>query len=122
MKRSTGVTTVVYRENAYGECELYGAHIAQIDNLAENFCLLGFAHTEGLPDEWYWNSANDLMAEGVWRQYDGELITWSPWWADDQPYGGTGRNCGYVALSVGGDAGQWASGPCSSAYHYICER
>ena len=51
------------RNDAYGECELYGAHIAQvdfqlkvlenylkfqifqIDSLAENFCLLDYAHT-----------------------------------------------------------------------------
>merc|ERR1711971_1121730 len=31
---------------ACGECMLYGAHIAQIDSLAENFCLLDYGHTE----------------------------------------------------------------------------
>ena len=92
---------------------------------------------QGLPDNWYWNSANDIVSEGflqqrylphqlflsgVWRQYDGELILWSPWWAEKNPYGGTGRNCGRVALSVGEYAGQWASEPCSSAHYYICER
>merc|ERR1712210_29185 len=55
-------------ESSYGECELYGSHIAQIDNLAENFCLLEYAHTEGLPDDWYWNSANDIMSEGFLQQ------------------------------------------------------
>merc|ERR1712218_352303 len=66
--------------DAYGECMLYGAHIAQIDSLAENFCLLDYAHTAGLPVNWYYHSANDIMSEGVWRQYDEELLLWSPWW------------------------------------------
>ena len=30
-KRSTWVTTFVFRESAYGECELYGSHIAQVN-------------------------------------------------------------------------------------------
>merc|ERR1712012_53547 len=28
--------------DAYGECELYGSHLVQIDGLAENFCLLKY--------------------------------------------------------------------------------
>merc|ERR1712107_800319 len=55
--------------DAYGECELYGSHLVQIDGLAENFCLLKYAHAEGLSGAgdsyWYWHSANDIMAEGV---------------------------------------------------------
>merc|ERR1712107_919613 len=34
-------------DDAYGQCELYDAHLWQIDNLAENFCLLDYAHTMG---------------------------------------------------------------------------
>merc|ERR1711936_356523 len=32
-------------DDAYGQCELYDAHLWQIDNLAENFCLLDYSHT-----------------------------------------------------------------------------
>merc|ERR1712203_1339267 len=99
--------------DAYGECELYGAHIAQIDSLAENFCLLDYAHTAGLPLNWYYNSANDIMSEGVWRQYDEELISWTPWWYREDTYGGTGRNCGAVYLGETVYAGQWVSFACT---------
>merc|ERR1711962_710668 len=62
--------------DAYGECELYGSHLVQIDGLAENFCLLKYAHAEGLPTDWYWQSANDNMAEGVWLSTDGYAGKW----------------------------------------------
>merc|ERR1712203_501065 len=103
---------------AYGECELYGGHLVQIDGLAENFCLLKYAHAEGLPTGWYWHSANDTTAEGVWEQYDGQLILWTPWWATENPYGGTARNCGRVALTTDRYAGQWATDVCTTSYHY----
>merc|ERR1712192_44229 len=108
--------------DAYGECELYGGHLVQIDGLAENFCLLKYAHAEGLPADWYWHSANDIVAEGVWEQYDGQLVLWTPWWAHEHPSGGTGHNCGVVGLSTDRYAGQWASATCTNSYHYICER
>merc|ERR1719400_926591 len=78
--------------DAYGECELYGSHIAQ-----------------GFPADKYWHSANDIMSEGVWRQYDEELLSWSPWWFDEEPLGGKERNCGRVALKEDRYAGQWGS-------------
>jgi len=110
------------RNDAYGECELYGGHLVQIDGLAENFCLLKYAHAEGLPTDWYWQSANDNMAEGVWEQYDGQLILWTPYWSHEHPGGGTANNCGAVRLSTDGYAGKWISAPCTASYHYICER
>merc|ERR1712203_675469 len=103
--------------DAYGECELYGGHLVQIDGLAENFCLLKYAHADGLSD-WYWHSGNDITAEGVWEQYDGQLILWTPWWAWQHPYGGTAQNCGSVSLTTGIYAGQWASYACTLSYHY----
>merc|ERR1719204_2165155 len=50
-------------DDAYGQCELYDAHLLQIDNLAENFCLLDYAHTMGY-DADFWHSANDKDSEG----------------------------------------------------------
>merc|ERR1712079_85957 len=67
--------------DAYGECELYGSHILQ-----------------GLTADMYWHSANDNMSEGIWRQYDGGLILWSPWWYDNEPNGSTGSNCAVIGL------------------------
>merc|ERR1712192_231437 len=106
---------------AYGECELFGGHLAQIDSLPENFCLLDYAHTAGLPDHWYWHSSNDIESEGVWKQYDGGLLSWSPWWSAqfNEPAGGKTENCGAVQLSENDYAGQWGAGACSTAYHYI---
>ena len=148
----------------------------QIDSLAENFCLLDYAHTavhkrpicfaifitrsphllvEGpsglltlsfIPRwsvcrdfqligtgtalmtscqkvSFNWAKYISLMCiSGVWRQYDEELLSWSPWWFDEHPYGGTGWNCGRVGLREDHYAGQWASQACRVAYHYICER
>merc|ERR1711990_152250 len=106
--------------DAYGECELYGGYIAQIEGFAENFCLLEYAHTEELPVDWYWHSANDILSEGVWRQYDEQMILWGPRWWDTN--GARGQNCAVVQLSEGASAGSWADAPCTTAYHYICER
>merc|ERR1711971_1356057 len=108
--------------DAYGECELYGGHLAQIDGLPENFCLLDYAHTAGLAASWYWHSSNDIESEGVWKQYDGGLISWSPWWIDNNPAGGKTKNCGDVHLAEDEFAGRWGSATCSDAHYYICER
>merc|ERR1711990_310894 len=111
--------------DAYGECELYGSHIAQIDGFEENFCLLEYAHTKGLPAGWYWHSGNDILSEGVWRQYDEQMILWSPWWENGGGggNGGRGQNCALLNLDEGAYAGEWADNPCTSdVWHYICER
>merc|ERR1712080_14548 len=108
-------------DDAYGECELYGSHLAQIDGIEENFCLLEYAHTEGLPADWYLHSANDISSEGVWRQYDGQMVLWSPWWQNGKN-GGRTENCAVIAFSEGTNAGDWEDAPCTSGYRYICER
>merc|ERR1711934_620955 len=107
-------------------CILFGAHIAQIDSLAENFCLLDYGHTAVL-GAWYWHSANDIVSEGVWHQFDEKLLSWSPWWntdsdGSDEPDGGKEQNCGVVALTEDKHAGKWADTLCSAPRHYICER
>merc|ERR1711962_589072 len=103
-------------DEAYGMCELFGGHLAQIDGLEENYCLLNYGQQAGF-DEWYWNSANDREAEGVWRQYDGQLVLWTPWWWNDSPgpvLNGGGGDCGVVSLSGGPDAGKWHDKDCIS--------
>ena len=64
---------------------------------------------------------------GVWRQADGTLLSWSPWWGagkDQQgdPDGGKAENCAYVVLDESTYAGQWYDNPCTVAHHYVCER
>merc|ERR1712037_712842 len=107
--------------DAYGECELYGSHIAQIDGFEENFCLLEYAQTKGLPFDYYWHSGNDILSEGVWRQYDEQMILWGPWFFDGSN-GGRGSNCALIDLSEDTNAGEWADDPCTKAHRYICER
>ena len=89
----------------------------------------------GGTEAWYWHSANDIRSEGklnsctekgnscsgVWRQYDGEMILWSPWFWD-QINDGTASNCAIIALGEDKNAGQWADEPCTNVRHYICER
>ena len=60
--------------------------------------------------------------QGVWEQYDGQLILWTPYWAPDDPNGGTGQNCGAVGLRKDAYAGKWADDPCTNSHYYICER
>merc|ERR1711973_252118 len=113
-------------DDAYGQCELYGSHLVQIDDIAENFCLLGYAQTMGF-ENYHWTSANDRGAEGVWRQYDGTFLSWTPWWSTgpgDQghPNGGKAANCADIFLSEDTYAGQWSDEPCSTEFGYICER
>merc|ERR1712212_625967 len=113
--------------DAYDECELlgwvggYGSHIAQIDGFGENFCLLEYAQTKGLPYGRYWHSGNDILSEGVWRQYDEQMILWGPWFWDGKD-GGRGSNCAGIDLSEDKDAGEWDDAPCTDAKFYICER
>jgi len=110
-------------DSAFGECELYGSHLAQIDTLAENFCLLDYAHTTGLGGYW-WHSANDIASEGIWRHYDETALTWSPWWKSDNnnPDGGRAQNCAHVFLAEDVYAGQWGDSVCQEAQQYICEK
>ena len=64
---------------------------------------------------------------GVWRQADGTLLSWTPWWGtpiDRQgtPNGGKAENCAGLFLDDGSMAGQWSDAACTIAYHYVCER
>ena len=64
---------------------------------------------------------------GVWRQADGTLLSWSPWWAtlkdvQGEPSGGKAENCADVILDESTLAGQWRDAACSSAKYYVCER
>ena len=91
---------------------------------------------QGLPAGVYWHSSNDIESEGfsnqkyfsyktvlsgVWRQYDGGFISWTPWWFTDQPSGDKAENCAHVRLQDA-HAGKWGDAPCSDTYYYICER
>merc|ERR1712012_554654 len=113
-------------DKAYGQCELYDAQLWQIDNQAENFCLLDYAHTMGY-NEIFWHSANDKESEGVWRQADGTLLSWSPWWSASKDYqgapnGGKTENCAFVHLDESTYAGQWQDALCTNEHYYVCER
>ena len=60
--------------------------------------------------------------QGVWRQYDEQMILWGPYWADGDRNGARGQNCGVVRLGEDASAGAWADAACPNAFHYICER
>ena len=64
---------------------------------------------------------------GVWRQADGTLLSWSPWWVtykDEQgePNGGKASNCAAVRFTDDTVAGQWYDAACTEAKYYVCER
>merc|ERR1712142_162671 len=111
-------------------CELFGGHLAQIDNLAENYCLLDYARSQSLggsswQESCWWHSGNDIEREGVYRQADRELISWTPFWLGEansvtEPDGGTASNCLMVWLSDGYRAGKWSDDPCTKERYYIC--
>merc|ERR1719206_482634 len=110
--------SVVARDN----CELYGSHLLQIDNMAENYCLLDYAQSQGMTVQYWYHSGNDIEREGVYRQADGEPILWTPLWASPNPDHGTGGNCLMVRLVGDANAGKWWDDPCNSPRQYICER
>merc|ERR1712183_123686 len=104
-------------ENAVGNCELYGSHILQIDNMEENYCLLSYAHSQGMKTDWWWHSGNDIQSEGVYTQADGKYILWQPIWN-----GIRGHDCLMVCLDESAAAGHWMDEPCTALIYYICER
>merc|ERR1712098_795247 len=110
-------------------CELFGGHLAQIDNLAENYCLLDYAQSQSLGEArgLWWHSGNDIQREGVYRQADRELILWTPFWygsanSATDPNGGTTENCLGVVLTGSEFAGKWFDEACTNERYYICER
>merc|ERR1719369_495251 len=109
-------------QDASDNCLLYGSHLLQIDNMAENYCLLEYAQSQGMKVDYWSHSGNDIEWEGVYRQADGEPILWSPLWHSGDPDGGTGSNCLLVRLLGDSLAGRWWDDPCTNARHYICER
>merc|ERR1719147_253829 len=107
-------------------CGLFGGHLAQIDNMAENYCLLDYAQSQEMKVDYWWHSGNDLENEGVYKQADGGLILWTPIWARragsgaDEPDSGTSQNCLMVHLLGDIYAGKWWNDPCTTAHYYIC--
>merc|ERR1719341_2724102 len=110
--------------DAVDQCELYFSHLVQIDSMAENFCLLDYAHAQDVPSVLgYWHSGNDIESEGVYRQGDGELLAWQPLWYNGvEPSGGTAQNCLGVHLATDANSGKWWDDPCNNVFNYICER
>merc|ERR1712151_218789 len=110
-------------DDAVGNCQLYGSHLLQIDNMAENSCLLEYALKQGFTEGWGWHSGNDIEWEGVYRQADGNLLTWQPLWANgNNPDQGREANCLGVYLLGDKNAGKWFDDPCTNDISYICER
>merc|ERR1711874_79416 len=115
-------------DEANDYCELYGGHLAKIDSLEENFCLLEHIMSEQVTGEVFWHSANDIEVEGVMRQgRTGPFISWMPkfWSGEYQNGGGEGRdsNCFYLIGKSGTSqyAGMWDDIPCSHLHNFICE-
>merc|ERR1711988_147535 len=110
---------------AEGQCELYSGHLLQINTREENFCLQEEFLRLWQPevDISFWHSANDNTTEGVWRQWDGRMVPWTPYWsaATNEPNGGRSENCGGVSFGPGELAGKWWSHFCYEPYKYICE-
>ena len=67
------------------------------------------------------NIKRETILQGVWRQYDEQMILWSPWWTYGRD-GGTLANCAVIDLSEDTNAGDWEDDLCTSAHRYICER
>ena len=60
--------------------------------------------------------------KGVWRQYDGSMVPWTPWWRDGKN-GGRRDNCALISLIINGDtAGDWVDYDCDGSEYYICEK
>ena len=49
------------------------------------------------------------------------MILWGPWFWDGADQG-KAANCAVIDLSEDGNAGKWATQPCTTAHLFICER
>ena len=62
------------------------------------------------------------VLKGVWRQYDGSMVPWTPWWRDGKN-GGRRDNCALISLIINDDtAGDWVDYDCNKSGYYICEK
>ena len=70
------------------------------------------------------NNAHLTTVPGVWRQWDGRVVPWTPYWnaANNEPNGARLENCGAVSFGPGEGAGKWWSYFCSTPLNYICEK
>ena len=70
------------------------------------------------------NNAHLTTVPGVWRQWDGRVVPWTPYWnaANNEPNGARLENCGAVSFGPGELAGKWRSHFCSTPQYYICEK
>ena len=107
--------------------------------------------SQGHPGGGHWHSANDIASKGsyyigdntiyvyinlsiylnlqsgVWRQWDGTLLSWTPWWSQievNEPSGADGQNCAGISIGWGEWAGKWWTAGCDAptTRQYICER
>ena len=72
-------------------------------------------------------STNLTQPPGVWRQWNGAPLSWTPWWGQNsdgtnEPDGGNKQNCAVISLRSSAWAGKWWSNHCTDAFHYICEK
>merc|ERR1711887_512820 len=103
-------------QDAAEMCELFGGYLAKIDSMAENYCIVEYAH-----------SLLPASIEGVHRQgLHGDYLTWQPSWNTawnngaeyPQPDGGTGQNCFGLTLGASRNSGKWWDDPCQFQQRY----
>lgn len=96
-------------------CEVFGGHLAIINDAAEN-TLLGNLSWNAGPYQ-YWIGFTDQAQEGVWRWLDGSLESYEAW-APGEPNDSGGEDCAHINFS---SIGAWNDLPCGENEPFICE-
>ena len=131
-------------EEARGECELYGGWLTDLRTRKEQNCLLRYAQTAGVTDDWYWHDGNQhtrlfpglllyfiivnsLETHGVFMHAkDNSEAEWVNDWscATDGTIGYNGYD--YVMFGIFFNkyphyTGFWCCNPATIVHHFICE-
>ena len=97
--------------NASGDCETDGAHIAVIDDEDEN------DYVDSLSSENLWLGATDSADEGVWITVTGAPLTYTNWRGGEPNDYGIGEDC----IELYNSDGTWNDEGCSDSLRFVCE-
>ncbi|XP_053406407.1 perlucin-like [Mercenaria mercenaria] len=102
--------------------QLYGAHLAEIEDATENNFLINEVNVLGFS---FWVGGNDLQVEGEWKWFSSKTaVKYSTWHPGNPSNNGGDENCMEI-LDGDGKGPQkplWNDKQCHAYQRYICEK
>lgn len=104
------------------DCMALGGVLAVPTSGDDNERLRDYIRQSLGPDAQVWLGANDMTAEGVWKDHTGLSILYKNWDASHfrppQPDGGRSQNC---AVLSGASSGKWFDENCGDEKASVCQ-